>query len=195
MCKLVNDPRTALEFYPVLKPVLEKGIDEIAVEEVRKVCENSLNTLKRVSSEATTISDNVITYNELKILINEKCNPYLKNSLNEKLLDLITLCCHGLVVSNNRKFDDWNSCLYNYLYSLWSPSSENINEVIKEIYEKGIENLTPDKVDPEDEEEDLCNAQFSLAYGTRVLLHQTPFRVKIGRKMVLLDLMVQVNQH
>ena len=182
MCKLVNDPRTALEFYPVLKPVLEKGIDEIAVEEVRKVCENSLNTLKRVSSEATTISDNVITYNELKILINEKCNPYLKNSLNEKLLDLITLCCHGLVVSNNRKFDDWNSCLYNYLYSLWSPSSENINEVIKEIYEKGIENLTPDKVDPEDEEEDLCNAQFSLAYGTRVLLHQTPLELKLEEK-------------
>ena len=37
-------------------------------------------------------------------------------------------------------------------------------------------------MDPEDEEEDLCNAQFSLAYGTRVLLHQTPFRVKVGRK-------------
>ena len=50
------------------------------------------------------------------------------------------------------------------------------------VHKEGIANLTPDKVDPEDEEEDLCNAQFSLAYGTRVLLHQTPFRVKIGRK-------------
>ena len=38
MCKLVNDPRTAAFFYPVLKPVLERGIDEIAIEEVRKVC-------------------------------------------------------------------------------------------------------------------------------------------------------------
>jgi energy-coupling factor transporter ATP-binding protein EcfA2 len=34
MCKLVNDPRTALLFYPILKPVLERGIDEIAVAEV-----------------------------------------------------------------------------------------------------------------------------------------------------------------
>ncbi|RYG65167.1 ABC-F family ATP-binding cassette domain-containing protein, partial [archaeon] len=42
--------------------------------------------------------------------------------------------------------------------------------------------LSAEKMDPEDEEEDLCNAQFSLAYGTRVLLHQTPFRVKRGRK-------------
>ena len=54
--------------------------------------------------------------------------------------------------------------------------------MVETIYVKGIENLTLEKVNPEDEEEDLCNAQFSLAYGTRVLLHQTPFRVKIGRK-------------
>eukprot|EP01031_Cornospumella_fuschlensis_P038938 gene38938-47368_t len=33
MCKLVNDPRTAAVFYPILKPVLERGIEEIAVEE------------------------------------------------------------------------------------------------------------------------------------------------------------------
>lgn len=181
MCKLVNDPRTAYEFYPILKPVLEKGIDEIAIEEVRKVCENSLNTLQRVSSEATTISDNVITIDELKTLIKEKTSNHVKCEISSNLLDLITLCCHGLVLSNNRKYEDWNACMHDYFIHLWNETN-NMEEIIKEIYEKGIENLTPDKVDPEDEEEDLCNAQFSLAYGTRVLLHQTPFRVKIGRK-------------
>ena len=181
MCKLVNDPRTAFEFYPILKPVLEKGIDEIAIEEVRKVCENSLNTLQRVSSEATTISDNVITQDELKNLIKDKTVSHIDKPMNNNLLDLITLCCYGLVLSNNRKFEDWNSCMHDYFLNLWS-ASDNMEEIIKEIYDKGVETLTPDKVDPEDEEEDLCNAQFSLAYGTRVLLHQTPFRVKIGRK-------------
>jgi hypothetical protein len=43
MCKLVNDPRTAALFYPVLKPVLIKGIEEIPVEEVRKVCQEVRN--------------------------------------------------------------------------------------------------------------------------------------------------------
>ena len=33
MCKLVNDPRTAAEFYPILKPILERGIDEISIED------------------------------------------------------------------------------------------------------------------------------------------------------------------
>jgi elongation factor 3 len=37
MCKLVNDPRTAAQFYPILKPVLERGIEEIAVEEVQEL--------------------------------------------------------------------------------------------------------------------------------------------------------------
>ena len=103
MCKLVNDPRTTAEFYPILKPVLEKGIDEIAIEEVRKVCENSLNTLQRVSSEATTISDNVITQDELKNLIKDKTVSHIDKPMNNNLLDLITLCCYGLVLSNNRK--------------------------------------------------------------------------------------------
>ena len=48
MCKLVNDPRTAAQFNPILKPILERGIDEIAVDEVRKVCQDSLNTLSKV---------------------------------------------------------------------------------------------------------------------------------------------------
>jgi elongation factor 3 len=67
-----------------------------------------------------------------------------------------------------------------YLEGAGSP--ESIKKVVDHVHIAGIANLTADKVDPEDEEEDLCNAQFSLAYGTRVLLHQTPFRVKIGRK-------------
>lgn len=65
MCKLVNDPRTAAQFYPILKPVLERGIEEIAVEEVRKVCQDSLNTLHRVSSEAAVLSEAVFSYDDL----------------------------------------------------------------------------------------------------------------------------------
>ena len=37
MCKLVNDPRTAAQFYVILKPVLERGIEEIQVKRTSKV--------------------------------------------------------------------------------------------------------------------------------------------------------------
>ena len=175
MCKLVNDPRTASYFYPILKPVLERGIDEIAVEEVRKVCENSLNTLQRVSSEAAEISENVMKQSELFECIKGECAKEMI-IIPDNINIHISKCCEGLVLANNRKYEDWKQCIAPYL------NGENIEKIVENVHMQGIANLTPDKVDPEDEEEDLCNAQFSLAYGTRVLLHQTPFRVKIGRK-------------
>ena len=177
MCKLVNDPRTAAYFYPILKPVLERGIEEIAVEEVRKVCQNSLNVLQRVSSEAAEISDNVLKEKELYDLIKKQCND--KNIGSDDIIySHISKCCEGLVLANNRKHEDWLQCIFPYIQG----NDDQKNEIVNEVHKLGIENLTPEKIDPEDEEEDLCNAQFSLAYGTRVLLHQTPFRVKIGRK-------------
>lgn len=178
MCKLVNDPRTAAFFYPILKPVLERGIDEIAIEEVRKVCQNSLDTLQRVSSEAAEISDNVMKYDELRNLIIDCVKNSQLPEQHGRLLDHMSKCCEGLIHSNNRKYEDWSGCIAPYL----DCPEEIQKKIVEMVHKEGIANLTPDKVDPEDEEEDLCNAQFSLAYGTRVLLHQTPFRVKIGRK-------------
>ena len=178
MCKLVNDPRTAAEFYPILKPVLERGIDEIAVEEVRNVCSKSLDTLQRVSSEAAEISNSVISTDDLINLIKDNLP---NNKENLTLINHVVYCCNVNLQGNIRNVDSWRKCIDPYLKHLFI-SEDTYNEFFEFIYSKSIENMTPDKIDPEDEEEDLCNAQFSLAYGTRVLLHQTPFRVKIGRK-------------
>jgi elongation factor 3 len=182
MCKLVNDPRTAAAFYPILKPVLERGIDEIAVEEVRKVCQDSLDTLQRVSAEAQILSDAVCTDEQLRAAVLESvaANGVQDPTKFNIVIDFICKAMHFLVLGDNRDVEDWNQCLLPYLKSI--VAGDVVEKVAREIYEKGIVGLSAEKADPEDEEEDLCNATFSLAYGTRVLLHQTPFRVKIGRK-------------
>lgn len=178
MCKLVNDPRTASFFYPILKPILERGIDEISIEEVRKVCQHSLDTLLRVSSEAAEISESVMKRDELDATVRKYCAE-AEIVCEDLTFQHIGKCCEGLTLANNRKYEDWEACITPYLSG---DCHEKVKTVVDKVHVDGIANLTPDKVDPEDEEEDLCNAQFSLAYGTRVLLHQTPFRVKIGRK-------------
>ena len=180
MCKLVNDPRTAAEFYPILKPVLERGIDEIAIEEVRNVCSKSLETLQRVSSEAAEISENVLKPEEVQDLIKE-CIPQTEKDELNKIITHVSYCCEGNLQGNIRDIKNWQECIDPYLKILFT-NDDDYKKFFDIIYNKCIENLTPDRIDPEDEEEDLCNAQFSLAYGTRVLLHQTPFRVKVGRK-------------
>jgi elongation factor 3 len=178
MCKLVNDPRTASYFYPILKPILERGIDEISIEEVRKVCQHSLDTLLRVSSEAAEISESVMKRDELDATVRKYCAE-VDIVCQDLTFQHIGKCCEGLTLANNRKYEDWEACIKPYLSG---DCDDKVKTVVDKVHVDGIANLTPDKVDPEDEEEDLCNAQFSLAYGTRVLLHQTPFRVKIGRK-------------
>ena len=182
MCKLVNDPRTAAQFYPILKPVLERGIEEIAVEEVRKVCQDSLNTLLRVSSEAQLLSDAVFS---LQDLIDSTNKALTKAGIAEvakysQLVEFLSKGTHFLVLGDNRNKEEWEQAMLPYLKAICSEDLALI--IADEVIAEGTAALSPEKADPEDEEEDLCNATFSLAYGTRVLLHQTPFRVKIGRK-------------
>ena len=184
MCKLVNDPRTAALFYPILKPVLERGIDEIAVDEVRKVCQDSLNTLERVSSEANVLSDAVFTQEQLVESLNAAlvANGVKDIAKNAVLVTHICKALHFLVLGDNSNADDWSSCVVPYVKAIVGGDEAKATAVSAAVTAAGTATLSKPKVNPEDEEEDLCNAQFSLAYGTRVLLHQTPFRVKIGRK-------------
>ena len=182
MCKLVNDPRTAAAFNPILRPVLEKGIDEIAVDEVRKVCQDSLSTLARVSAEAQVLSDAVMTVEQLEETIAASLtrNGVAEVAKYNVLVKHMAKACFGLVRADNRDAVSWAACLVTYAKAIM-PEVAALT-FCDEVTAAGTAALSPEKVDPEDEEEDLCNATFSLAYGTRVLLHQTPFRVKIGRR-------------
>mmetsp|Transcript_13529 Transcript_13529/g.13595 ORF Transcript_13529/g.13595 Transcript_13529/m.13595 type:complete len:1020 (+) Transcript_13529:71-3130(+) len=182
MCKLVNDPRTAAEFYPILKPVLERGIEEIAVDEVRKVCQTSLDTLHRVSAEARVLSDSVFSYDQCLSTITESIakNGVSNTDQYKTLLSHMATMCRTLVTADNRSEEEWKLCLTPYITSFMS--SAQSEAATNEVVAAATAALSAEKEDIEEEEEDLCNAQFSLAYGTRVLLHQTPFKVKVGRK-------------
>jgi len=182
MCKLVNDPRTAAAFNPILKPVLEKGIDEIAVDEVRKVCQDSLNTLSRVSAAAQVLSDSVFSLEQCRTVITDCLQKvgFAEPEKYEFLVSHMAKMCRSLILADSRNEDSWKLCMTPYLKSFLGDAE--VDTVCNEVISLATAALSAEKADPEDEEEDLCNATFSLAYGTRVLLHQTPFRVKIGRK-------------
>lgn len=97
------------------------------------------------------------------------------------LVNFMAKGAHFLVLGDNREKDEWLQCLMPYLTAIVG-TEEKAAAVAEDVITEGTANLSAPKADPEDEEEDLCNATFSLAYGTRVLLHQTPFKVKIGRR-------------
>lgn len=177
LVKLLKNPVYAKIFYPILEPVLTKGYEEIAEVEIRNVCLNSKTVLTNVYNQGINKSLDSFTIDNCKQTYFQFIDESNRNFLVDHSIDLT-----WNLVKNEIKNDNiWIQCMEPYLkYVITDDSvrSETINK-IKEII---INSITVEEYNPEDDEENLCDCVFSLAYGTRVLLHQTPFKVKIGRK-------------
>ena len=177
LVKLLKNPVYAKIFYPILEPVLTKGYDEIAEVEIRNVCLNSKNVLTNVYNQGINKSLDSFNIDKCKQTYFQFIDEDKRNFLVDHSIDLT-----WNLVKNEIKNDDvWVQCMEPYLKLVITDDAHR-NETINKIKEIIINSITVEEYNPEDDEENLCDCVFSLAYGTRVLLHQTPFKVKIGRK-------------
>jgi len=177
LVKLLKNPVYAKIFYPILEPVLTKGYDEIAEVEIRNVCLNSKTVLTNVYNQGLNKSLDCFTIDNCKETFFQFIGEDKRSFLVEHSIDLT-----WNLVKNEIKLDDvWVQCMEPYLKFVIVDESERC-DAINKIKEIIINSITVEEYNPEDDEENLCDCVFSLAYGTRVLLHQTPFKVKIGRK-------------
>ncbi len=181
LCKLLKNPVYAKPFYSVLQQVLTKGYEEIAEPEIRKVCADSLQVLNRVHDigvnkvlESYTNNQCVEQYSQ--ILTNYGFSEYANTQLVNYSANLV----FTLVQHENKDRTVWFKCIKPYLTNIVT-NDELLDKLTNEITETIIKEINIEEHNPEDDEENLCDCVFSLAYGTRVLLHQTPFKVKVGR--------------
>ena len=177
LVKLLKNPVYAKIFYPILEPVLTKGYEEIAEVEIRNVCLNSKNVLTNVYNQGINKSLDSFTIDNCRQTFFQFIDEDKRNFLVDYSIDLT-----WNLVKNEIKNDDiWIKCMEPYLKFV-IVDDVLMNDTINKIKEIIINSITVEEYNPEDDEENLCDCVFSLAYGTRVLLHQTPFKVKIGRK-------------
>jgi len=79
----------------------------------------------------------------------------------------------------------WKKNLSSTFSSYYDDSASETNiEKVRVEAEKMIEVVEED--DEEDDAEELCNCQFTLAYGTKILLHNTKMKLLRGKKYGLL---------
>jgi elongation factor 3 len=166
LSKLIKNPIYVKMFYDKLIFILNKGIDEIPIEEVRNVCQKSKDTINSVYQVGIT--------NTINSLSLENCKEIFINTIGENIMIDHSIKLIMSLISNEIVDND----LY---YDSISPYFEN-KESVLEIVSKILDTIKVIEYNPEDSETNLCDCMFSLAYGTRVLLHQTPFKVKVGRK-------------
>jgi elongation factor 3 len=180
LTKLLKNPVYAKMYYPILEPVLTKGYEEIAEVEIRNVCMNSRNVLTTVYQLGMNKSLESYTLDDCKKTFMENIQKELdknQTQIVEYSIDLVW----NLVKNEIKDEAIWNSCIEPYLRYVID-DEEQLRVIVSTITATIINTITVEEYNPEDDEENLCDCVFSLAYGTRVLLHQTPFKVKVGRK-------------
>ncbi|VEU22238.1 DEKNAAC103242 [Brettanomyces naardenensis] len=184
MCKLVEDPQIVAPFLPTLFPALKSNMDTIADPEARSVTQRALNTLRRVGAipeddtipEVSTAGDVTVNLEILQSIIDKPAKRF------EVVEKYVASMAGDLIDERKTDSESWNALLGPFL-TIFLHEKE-AHEVIEKFRAKAVDNIPQPPVfeEEEDDGEDLCNCEFSLAYGARILLNKTQLRLKRGRR-------------
>lgn len=192
MCKLVENPADAHQFLPKLVPGLERVIEIAADPELRSVASNARATLIRVGGGVDIHTEDPETVAKNKAAEFVKMTDHLRHQVahvssikaDQATLEFVT----SLILSmyESRVFDvpDWHQATVPYLGPLIG--EDKAKELAKPLIAHYVEldKLRQKEINAadEDEGEELCNCEFSLAYGGMILLNNTKLRLTRGQR-------------
>lgn len=183
MSKLVDDPLDAEPFLPTLMPALQFAADAMSDPEARSVAERASHQLTKLNHQCEQARqlakkiDKDLVLQSLQAIVNVK-------GYDVELNHIAGLACSLMHIKRFEKAD-WED-VKNYLAVIVGAEAAegHVGKLRVECREMA-KPLTP-KDDDDDSGEELCNCQFTLAYGTKILLHNTTMRLKRGAKYGLL---------
>jgi len=184
MSKLVDNPLDAAPFLPLLLPALTQNAESISDPEARDVSERAVGQLKRLKG----LADKQMSVRGDISKIIDLFKSTLDADDSENVGKIIK---HGSYVATcmmDLKFMEdlqWKKTIAPIFSAYFSVSkAEECTEKVREEAEKLME--VPEEDDDEDDSEELCNCLFTLAYGTKILLHNTKMKLKRGKVYGLL---------
>ena len=189
MAKLVDSAVTVRPFIPKLLPGLIKVETTIGDPEARGVVGRAIATLRQVG-EVPADSDGTelppLKQADEKHLAHSLISIYKKagaQAPSAGSIDVMYAANLAANLVNAKNFDvpEWQSLAPYLAFATTTPDPISIiNEwVVKSASQDDDEHDAPDD---EEEGEDLCNCQFSLAYGAKILLNTATLRLKRGHR-------------
>ncbi|AJP41314.1 AHL_G0046940.mRNA.1.CDS.1 [Saccharomyces cerevisiae] len=186
MCKLVEDPQVVAPFLGKLLPGLKNNFATIADPEAREVTLKALKTLRRVGNvgeddvlpEISHAGDVSTTLGVIKELLEpEKVAPRFTI-----VVEYIAAIAANLIDERIIDQQTWFTHVTPYMTIFLH--EKTAKEILDDFRKRTVDNIPvgPNFQDEEDEGEDLCNCEFSLAYGAKILLNKTQLRLKRGRR-------------
>jgi len=189
MAKLVGCPSEAAPFLPRLVPGIEKAIETIADPEARGVAEKALEQMQKLQHQIDMSKEPALTCPKFANIVREAVDMTTSVETNNDAANIIIqfIASIGHNMAKNQVFVDalWQSKIAPLIALLVEDDITRVVDITR-LLAVQAENLI-DQVDEEEEEEDdgaevLCDCNFTLAYGTKILLHNTDMKLKRGYK-------------
>lgn len=190
MCKLVEVPAHAEQFLPKLLPGLDRCISTAADPELRTVATRARATLVRVAggNDKIKVEDDATKFAKATKEAVAALKSIIHNLAPEAAIDNITYMFVGQLctaLDDVRDYQDASWAVLSTFFenqvspaasaAVYSAINAHFDAVNAKRGQRVIEH------DPEEGEE-LCNCQFSLAYGGMILLNNTHFRLTRGQR-------------
>ncbi|KAI9349463.1 P-loop containing nucleoside triphosphate hydrolase protein [Zopfochytrium polystomum] len=192
LCKLVRDPKDAGQFLPQLLPGLDKIIEMAAFPEVRALATAARNTLVKAGGAVTNIPEPVADEFKTSYVYTylEKCvvdaSGVFVDSLFASALEYAAPVCAEMITEDRvtvaewKEFDVVDSILGNFITKAETQKAvksflDHYQKLLKKKSHIG-EDDTPDG------SVELCNCDFSLAYGGMMLLNHTNLTLRTGKR-------------
>ncbi|KAG0206515.1 hypothetical protein BGX28_002045 [Mortierella sp. GBA30] len=190
LCKLVKDPAEAGQFLPDLLPGLDRIIDIAAAPEIRALATAAKNTLIKAggatkTDHSTQANSIVPTETEARTVVNK---AVIKHGFFPSFFDAakihVAKLSIVLIKEENLSSREWNQIVTPYFMAFMPPA--DATAVVKTILDHYVEldrKLNGEgSVEDNEEGEELCNIDFSLAYGGMMLLNHTKLKLHRGHR-------------
>lgn len=188
MSKLVEQPSEAAPFLPQLMPAVQLASAETSDPEVRDVCTKTLAQLERIreaaKTERLTATSAAICEELIKLTAKHEFESDVSLTLG---LAYVSQVCTLLTSMHDFELSRWQRNIVPYLTPL-APSAEAAEAVCVAARDhfKSLDQFVPEVEDDDADAEELCNCHFTLAYGSKILLHNADLKLLRGRRYGLL---------
>ena len=184
MSKLVDNPVDAAPFLPLLLPALETNAESIADPEAREVTERAVAQLQRLKGLAdkaiTTRGDTSKITAEFKTALGGAAD-----GVDAKVIEHASVVATTMMDLHMMEDLQWKKNVAAGFKGFVSDAdAEKATEAVRVKAEEMM--VIPEEEDEDDDAEELCNCTFTLAYGTKILLHNTKMKLKRGKNYGLL---------
>ena len=189
MAKLVEDPRDVAPFLPKLLPLLEKAKESVADPECREVCIKAYEILKKKGDTSKVHQgfkvDDLLNF--FKSALDGVSSSAASGVSNQVLLNYVANVCITLNDCNNFKPEEWKSNIVPYVLPLLAGDETKADAVAAAVLAEVVKDHKAVEVKEDaDDAEELCNCNFSLAYGNKILLNNTWLKLKRGYRYGLM---------